>query len=121
MVAQQPRERRRQVVMAIYKRGGKIYWYKFQWASQLIRESTKQGNDKVARQMEAAHRTSLARGEVGLRDKKRVPTLREFATGFLAWAESTFAAKKKTWLYYRNGVRRLLEHKPIESAKLNEL
>src|SRR5215472_9712259 len=46
--------------MAIYKRG-KIYWYKFRWNGNLVRESTKQGNDKVARQMEAAHRTQLAR------------------------------------------------------------
>ena len=46
--------------MSIYKRGG-VYWYKFQWKGALVRESTKQGNDKVARQMEAAHKTSLAR------------------------------------------------------------
>ena len=44
----------------IYKRGGRIWWYKFVWQGETIRESTKQGNDKVARQMEAAHRTSLA-------------------------------------------------------------
>ena len=53
----------------IYKRG-ELYWYKFMWQGKLIRESTKQGNDKVARQMEAAHRTSLAKGEVGIREKK---------------------------------------------------
>ena len=47
--------------MAIYKRG-KVYWYKFTWNGKAIRESTKQGNDKVARQMEAAHRTSLGQG-----------------------------------------------------------
>jgi hypothetical protein len=29
-----------------YKRG-KVYWYKFVWQGKLIRESTKQGNDKV--------------------------------------------------------------------------
>ena len=46
--------------MAIYKRG-KTYWYKFMFQGQLVRESTKQGNDKVARQMEAAHRTRLAK------------------------------------------------------------
>src|SRR5438874_13770062 len=106
MVAQQPRERRRQVVMAIYKRGGKIYWYKFQWASQLIRQSTKQGNDKVARQMEAAHRTSLAKGEVGLRDKRPVPTVRQFCEQRLEpWARSTFEqAAPKTWLWYCFGI-----------------
>jgi integrase len=46
--------------MAIYKRG-KIYWYKFVWNSELIRESTKQGNDKVARQAETSHRHRLAK------------------------------------------------------------
>jgi integrase len=44
----------------IYKRG-KIYWYKFMWNGELIRESTKQGNDKVARTLESAHRTRLAK------------------------------------------------------------
>jgi len=48
------------------------------WKSELVRESTKQGNDKVARQMEAAHRTSLAKGEVGIREKRHAPTLSEF-------------------------------------------
>ena len=51
--------------MSIYKRG-RIYWYKFMWNGETVRESTKQGNDRVARQMEAAHRTSLAKGEVGI-------------------------------------------------------
>ena len=53
----------------IYKRG-KFYWYKFMWNGQLVRESTKQSNDKMARTMESAHRTSLAKGEVGIREKK---------------------------------------------------
>ena len=61
----------------IYKRG-RIYWFKFMWNGKLVRKSTKQGNDKVARQMEAAIRTSLAKGEVGIREKKPVPTLAEF-------------------------------------------
>lgn len=43
----------------IFKRG-KIYWYKFMWKGEVVRESTKQGNDKIARQMEAAHRARLA-------------------------------------------------------------
>ena len=63
--------------MAIYKRGN-VYWYKFMWQGKMIGESSKQGNDKVARNMESAHRTSLAKGEVGSREKKLVPTLKEF-------------------------------------------
>src|SRR5947207_8790403 len=125
--------------MAIYKRGcnkdgpegtcskcGKrracgVYWYKFVWNGVLIRESTKQGNDKVARQMEAAHRTSLAKGEVGIRENKKAPTASEFAEKqFLPWAESTFSAKRKTWLYYRNGVRRLKLYVPLASSALDD-
>ena len=66
----QAEERRQEM---IYKRG-KFYWYKFMWNGELIRESTKQGNDKVARQMESAHRTSLAKGEVGIREPKPPPS-----------------------------------------------
>jgi hypothetical protein len=48
--------------MSIFKRGN-VYWYKFMWNGESIRESTKQGNDRIARNMEAAHRTSLATQE----------------------------------------------------------
>ena len=87
----------------IYKRGGRIYWYKFVWQGETIRESTKQGNDKVARQMEAAHRTSLAKGEVGIGSRKAVLTLTEFCEKrFEAWAESV--TTPKTWRdFYRVG------------------
>ena len=98
------------------------YWYKFQWMGKLVRESTKQGNDKVARNMESAHRTSLAKGEVGIRDKKVVPTLAEFISGrFQPWAESVFASKPKTLLWYRHGIRRVLAFAPLAALRLNEL
>jgi hypothetical protein len=81
--------------VSIYKRG-EVYWYKFVWQGRMVRESSKQGNDKVARRMEASHRTSLAKGEVGIREKKRTPTLSDFAEKqFLPWAESAFSAKPK--------------------------
>jgi len=107
----------------IYKRG-KLYWYKFMWNGELVRESTKQGNDKVARQMESAHRTSLAKGEVGIREKKPCPTLAEFiAIRFEPWAKSTFEkTSPKTWFdYYRVGLRNILAHKPLSNAKLDEI
>ena len=107
--------------MSIYKRGD-VYWYKFMWKGELVRESTKQGNDKVARQMEAAHRTSLAKGEVGIRERKPAPTLGTFAKSqFLPWAEATFAAKPKTWLWYRNGARRLLACREIAECNLDKI
>jgi hypothetical protein len=53
--------------MSIFKRG-KVYWYKFMWHGELIRESTKQGNDRKARQIEAAHRTRLAKQQDACKD-----------------------------------------------------
>jgi integrase len=111
---------RREIAMAIYKRG-KVYWYKFTWLGKAIRESTKQGNDKVARQMEAAHRTSLAKGEVGIRERKIVPKLTEFCEKrFEPWARSS--TSPKTWLdYYRPGLRAIQRCKPLANLRLDEV
>src|SRR5271163_81665 len=108
--------------MSLYKRGG-VYWYKFMWKGKLIRESTKQGNDKVARQMESAHRTSLAKGEVGIREKKATSTLTEFMhSRFEPWARSTFeSTTRKSWLWYRTGSRALVGYKPLANACLDKV
>jgi len=101
-----------------------VYWYKFMWNGKLVRESTKQGNDKVARQMESAHRTSLAKGEVGLRDKKPSMTLAQFIDNrFEPWAKATFEkASPKTWFdCYRVGLRAIKAYKPLADSKLNEI
>src|SRR5438105_12790627 len=104
----------------IYKRGN-IYWYKFQWNVKLTRESTKQGNDKIARQMEAAHLTSLAKCEVGLREKKPIAIFTEFVEKrFEPWVKSTTAFK--TWRdFYGVGLRAINEYKPLANARLDEI
>jgi integrase len=105
----------------IYKRGN-VYCYKFQWAGKLIRESTKQGNDKVARQMEAAHRTSLAKGEVGIREKKSAPTLRDFLKDeFLPFAETKHAGKPLTLRYYKQGSAMLTKTSGLAGLRLYEV
>ena len=106
--------------MAIYKRG-RIYWYKFTFNGEAIRESTRQTNQHTARQMEAAHRASLAKGEVGIRDKKTVPTLADFISQrFEPWAEASTSAK--TWLdYYRPGLRTIQIVQPLANLRLNEI
>lgn len=93
--------------MGIYKRGD-VYWYRFNWFGEQIRESTKQSNARVAREIEAARRTSLAKGEVGLRDRKPAPTLGEFAEkDFLPFVRTTSAAKPNTVRFYQNSVNNL--------------
>lgn len=106
-----------------YKRG-RIYWYRFMWQGKLIRESTKQGNDKVARQMESAHRTALAKGEVGIREKKPAPTLKEFIEKRLEpWLKSRFEkTSPKTWRdYYRVGLMAIKRFKPLAETRLDEI
>jgi integrase len=108
--------------MSIYKRGD-VYWYKFMWHGELIRESTKQGNDKTARNMESAHRTALANGLVGIREKKSSPTLKEFCEHrFQPWAKATFEHTcRNNWLWFRAGTRRLIAYEPLAKAKLDEV
>jgi hypothetical protein len=50
--------------MSIFKRGN-VYWYHFLFNGEHIQESTKQGNPRTARQIEATHRTALAKGGPG--------------------------------------------------------
>ena len=107
--------------MGIYKRGG-VYWYRFNWNGQRIRQSTKQGNDKVARQMEAAHRTSLAKGEVGIRDKRTAPSLKKFcAEQFEPWAKSSFEAHPNTLRSFQSGIRRLTAFEPLAKLPLDQI
>jgi integrase len=109
--------------MSIYKRG-KIYWYKFTFNGEAIRESTRQTNQHTARDMESAHRTSLAKGEVGIREKKPVMTLGEFCDGrFEPWAKATFGkSSPKTWLdFYRVGLRAIRNCRSLAGLRLDEI
>jgi integrase len=102
--------------MGIYKRG-KVYWYRFMWQGQEVRESSKQGNDKVARNMESAHRTSLAKGEVGIREKKVAPTFKDFCEKRI----EPYAKPRQSWIWYRAGMRALLKYDMLASARLDEI
>jgi len=109
--------------MAIFKRG-KIYWYHFVFNGQHIQESTKQGNPRVARQMEAAHRTALAKGEVGFRERKTLPTLKEFIDDrFEPWAKAQFEkTSPATWCrWYRYNLGLLKTYSPLAELKLDKI
>ena len=108
--------------MAIFKRG-RIYWYHFVFNGEHIQESTKQGNPRVARQMEAAHRTSLAKGEVGIREKKSVPTLSQFCKDRVEpYAKARFEKPSpKTWLWYRFGLKTITAYDGLASMKLDQV
>ncbi len=100
----------------------RTWWYRFTWRGKAIRESTKQSNKRLAEQMEAAHKTSLAKGEVGLRDRKPVPTLKDFAEkDFTPFIESRFQDKAKTLEYYKAGIKTLVDYGPLAKCALDEI
>ncbi|CAN5553708.1 site-specific integrase [soil metagenome] len=109
--------------MSIFKRGS-VYWYHFLFNGQHIQKSTKQGNPRTARQIEAAHKTALAKGEVGLIERKAAPTLAKFLEDrFTPWAQSTFEkASPKTWTgWYRTQLRNIEAYGPLVSRKLGSI
>ncbi len=106
--------------MAIFKRG-KVYWYHFYFNGQHIQKSTKQGNPRVARQMEAAYRTTLAKGEVGIVERRPAPTLKNFAQRFIDAIQVRCAPKPRTIAFYVEKLGRLLEFEPLASASLDHI
>src|SRR2546425_1434342 len=83
LLATQEQEHKVRTRMSIFKRG-RTYWFHFWFNSEHIQQSTRQGNPRIARQIEAAERTRLAKGEVGVRDRKPIPTFNVAMANFLA-------------------------------------
>jgi|ERR1043165_644532 integrase len=95
--------------MAIYKRGG-VYWFHFVFNGRHIQRSTKQTNRRTAREIEAAYRTKLAKGEVGIVEPKPVPTFQAAMKEFLAWSEHEHAAHPNTHKRYQTSAKPLMRH-----------
>lgn len=106
--------------MAIFKRG-RTYWFHFYWNGEHVQRSTRQGNPRVARQIEAACKTALARGEVGILERRAVPTFRDFADQFRKSVATKCADKPQTIEFYNSKLARLLEFSPLANAKLDGL
>ncbi len=106
--------------MAIYKRG-KIYWFHFVFNGESVQRSTKQGNPRVARQIESAYKTQLAKGEVNLEDRERVPTLTEFEQRFLDEIRVRRADHPETIQFYECKYAGLLRFPSFAHAKLNRI
>jgi integrase len=113
-------ENEREKTVMIYRRG-KYYWFKFMFNGQLVRASTKVSNAQVARNIESARRTALAKGEVGIKEKKPAPTLVVFLKKeFLPFAETRHAAKPATLRYYKVGAASLTNSN-LATMRLDEI
>ena len=109
-----------QDTVSVYKRG-RIYRFKFHWNGKLVRQSTHQSKKRVAEELEAAHRTGLARGEVGIVTGRKRTTFSEYAKTFLDFIRARHADRPLTIKFYDNSVRHLLGFKPIADARLLDI
>lgn len=95
--------------MSLYKRGN-VYWFHFLHEGQHIQRSTGQGNPRTARQMEAAFRTALVKGEVGITERKKIPTFKAAMADFLAWSAQEHRAHPATHRRYQVSSLALLRY-----------
>jgi integrase len=75
----------------------------------------------VARQIEAAHRTALAKGEVGIFEREPAPILKDFERRFIEAIEVRSAEKPKTVEFYKQQFARLLDYEPLAKARLDRI
>ena len=79
--------------------------------------SSQTGN--AARDAESAYRTALAKGELGLVERKPAPTLEKFCKDRVGpWAEPRF--EKNTWRWYQAGLKAIYRN-PIAKLPLDEI
>ena len=77
--------------MAVYKRGG-VWWYKFKFEGQVIRDSTKTASKTVARDAEHARRRDLELAVNRIQKRERMPLFSLAAKQWLA-TKSSLAPK----------------------------
>jgi integrase len=68
--------------MTVYRRGS-AYWFDFVHKGQRVQRSTRQGNRRVAEQIEATERSRLALADVGIVEREPAPLLSDYAKHFL--------------------------------------
>jgi integrase len=108
--------------VSVYKRkDSEFYWYKFTFNGRLYQRPAKVKNKREAEKIEAAYRTLLANGEVGIEDQTPAPTLREFAQQFIDFIETRHANKPETVKFYASRLKRLLEWEPLREASLDRI
>ena len=95
--------------MALYKRSG-VYWYEFVYGGRRYRKSTGVKNQRTAGDIERAFRTALAKGDVGITERKAVPGFRRAMAEFLRWSEEEHRAHYATHRRYEVSSIALLRH-----------
>jgi len=106
--------------MKLFKRRKSKFWqYKFMLNGELYRGSTDLTNKEKAEALARKIRDEIVNGNVGILEKKPVPTLKEFLDdSFLPFVEAKHNGKKNTLDYYKYGAKQLLRFKEITGIRI---
>lgn len=95
--------------LRIFKRG-KFYWFELVYDGQRYQRSTRVKNQNVAGDIASAFRTGLAKGDVGITHRKRVPGFKTACKDFLTWSVQEHQAHPGTAERYRYSSLALLKY-----------
>src|SRR5271155_3162148 len=91
--------------MATFKRGG-VYWFKFRFQGQLIRETARTGSITIARDAERARRRDLELAVNRIKKRERMPL---FSVAAKEWMETRTALAENTREAYEHFVETLTD------------
>src|SRR5215469_7542618 len=102
--------------MSIFKRG-RVYWFHFVLDGRHVQQSTKQGNPRVARQIEAAHRVRLVKAAAGIEEPTLALYFSDFAEEFL----KVVKGERKPRTHHRYSVSLVSLKKAFGGKRLAEI
>ncbi|WP_236657232.1 hypothetical protein [Acidisarcina polymorpha] len=88
----------------------RVYAQTAQFNGEHVQKSTKQGNSRTARQIGAAHKTALAKGEVGIKERRNVPVFKAAMRDFLSWSQKQHEEHPATFRRYLVSSAALVRH-----------
>jgi integrase len=106
--------------VAIFKRGN-VYYFEFVHGGRRYCRSTKVKNQRDAGDIERAYRTALAKGDVGIVERRAVPTFKEFSKTFMDAIRVRSADKPATVGFYADRTTRLLKYRSLAEARLDAI
>jgi integrase len=86
--------------MHLFKRG-KVYWFQFIHNGTRYRQSTKLKNRRDAEDVASAFRTALVKGEIGITERKKLPTFENAMKAYLKWTAQEHQTSPGTSERYR--------------------
>ena len=109
--------------MALYKRNG-VWWFHFVFKGRHIQKSANVANKRDAETIQAAYRTKLAKGEVGIEEPKTIPTFNQAMKHFLEWSKVKYAAHPNSHRRYEvasNALLRYFGNKTLDGIKSEDV